>query len=56
MTRSSIVEFEKLEQECIKKFSPSSALNKQQKREQNKKKKKLFDSDSEEEEGDQETN
>lgn len=41
-----MAEFEKLEQECIDKYSPNHLMGK--KDQKNKKKKKLFDSDSEE--------
>ena len=42
-----MLEFEKLEQECIHKYSPNNMVSKKESV-KNKKKKKLFDSDSEE--------
>lgn len=42
-----MAEFEKLEQECIDKYSPNTIMTKKEGA-KNKKKKKLFDSDSDE--------
>lgn len=43
-----MLEFEKLEQECISKYSPNNNMGSKKEAIKNKKKKKLFDSESEE--------